>query len=63
MVLMKQLNFDVCDMINKVCIEDHKRQKIIDDYEIFINGKISGVQLPVAIKMICLRSSKMLKII
>ena len=38
MVLMNQLNFDVCDMINKVCIEDHKRQKIIDDYEIFING-------------------------
>ena len=37
MVLMKQLNFDVCDMINKVCIEDHKRQKIIDNYEKIIN--------------------------
>ena len=38
MVLMNQLNYDVCDMINKVVMKDHKRQKIIDDYEIFING-------------------------
>ena len=38
MVLMKQLNYDVCDKINKVCMEEHKRQKIIDDYEIFINS-------------------------
>ena len=37
MVLMNQLNYDICDMINKVCIEDHKRQKIIDDYEKLIN--------------------------
>ena len=33
MVLMKQLNYDVCDMINKVAMKDYKRQKIIDDYE------------------------------
>ena len=33
MVLMNQLNYDVCDMINKVVMKDHKRQKIIDDYE------------------------------
>ena len=38
MLLMNQLNYDVCDMINKVVMKDHKRQKIIDDYEIFING-------------------------
>ena len=36
MVLIKQLNYDVCDKINKVCMEDYKRQKI-DDYEKFIN--------------------------
>ena len=38
MLLMNQLNYDVCDMINKVVMKDHKRQKIIDDYEIFINS-------------------------
>ena len=38
MVLIKQLNYDVCDKINKVCMEEHKRQKIIDDYEKFINS-------------------------
>ena len=36
MVLIKQLNYDVCDKINKVAMEDYKRQKI-DDYEKFIN--------------------------
>ena len=37
MVLMKHLNYDVCDKINKVCMEDYKQQKI-DDYEKFINN-------------------------
>ena len=38
MVLMKQLNYDVCDMINKVAMKDYKRQKIIDDYEDLLNN-------------------------
>ena len=38
MVLMNQLNYDVCDMINKVVMKDHKRQKIIDDYEDLLNN-------------------------
>ena len=37
MVLIKQLNYDVCDKINKVAMEDYKRQKI-DAYEKIINN-------------------------
>ena len=38
MVLINHLNYDVCDMINKVAMKNHKRQKIIDDYENVINN-------------------------
>ena len=38
MVLMNQLNFDVCDHINRLRVKEFKRQKIIDDYEDLLNN-------------------------
>lgn len=61
LVLKKQLNFDVCDMINKIVINDY-RKKIIDDYEDVLknndnsdNDNYYNLQIFIQFKTLCSR--------